>query len=105
VIDYSTHNYRSVIEHSTYNYLTQIENSKADRSSWNRYNPYDFKFNIDRWAAYTLQKLHSQGRYYKSIDSYYGDWAKTTPRQKRRMMKKYRKNQDTSVFMGIWHRD
>lgn len=49
-----------------------------------------YLFNVDRWMNYSRQKLH--------LPSTFAVTAKrVTPKQRRRMLKKRRKNQDYSI--------
>ena len=49
-------------------------------------------FNVDRWASYTKQRYKI-----KSIYRYDGPWCNLTPAQRRRVIKKARKNKDHSI--------
>ena len=53
-----------------------------------------YMFNIDRWAAYTKQKLHASGKHYSNLNQYGGRWFMPTPKQRRRIKHKGNKNQD-----------
>ena len=56
-----------------------------------------FVFNVDRWMNYSRQYLHSTGHYVSK--NYAITVTKITPKQMRRMKKKWRKNNDTSIVL------
>lgn len=62
---------------------------EAKRDLWDT-DQHRYVFNVDRWMSYSRQKLHLPSRFAVTA-------KKVTPAQRRRMVKKMRKNQDYSI--------